>query len=89
MRELRARGVEQPETALRLAAAALAKRCCAEFDARGNVSAGWLFVTLRNGGQWLPQNAPAAQRRETASDLLRALDSDASLADVIAIGAAA
>lgn len=89
MRELRERGVEDAEQALRLGAAALAKRCCAAFDQRGDVSAGWLFVSVRNGGQWIPEGQPAAPRRETASDLLRALDIADTLADAIAIEAVA
>lgn len=64
--QLRSRGIHDPDTTLRLCAAAVAHRACALFDEGGRTAA-WLDVVVRDGGSRL------RAQRETASDLLREL----------------
>lgn len=64
-RKLAERGVRDPNSALRHAAAAVCDRACAAFDA-GTHTVAWLDVVVRDGASRL-------HHRDTPSDLLREL----------------
>jgi hypothetical protein len=56
---LRSRGVDDPDELLRIGAAVMAERCCAAFDERDTVGAGWLAEAVRHGGAWATVQALA------------------------------